>query len=73
MLVLGLQDLLLGLHHGLALFALGAFIGLINDAGSLLLGGADLLLGGLLPTLNAYRDTYRQTDHDTDDRSDDIG
>ena len=73
MLVLGLQDLLLGLHQRLTLLALGALVGLIDDALGLLLGGADLLLGRLLAPLDAQRDTHRHTDHDTNDRCDDIG
>ena len=47
------QDLLLGLHGGLALFALGAFDGLVDDPPCLFFGGADLALGGSLSPLIA--------------------
>ena len=72
-LVAGLQDLLLGLHQRLTLLALGALVGLIDDALGLLLGGANLLLGRLLAPLDAYGNPHRHTDHDTNDRCDDIG
>ena len=72
-LVAGLEDLLLCFHHGLALFALGAFIRLVDDALGLVLCRTDLPLGRFLPLLDANRDPHRQTDHDTDDRSDKIG
>ena len=74
--VAGLQDLLLGLHQRLPLFALRALVGLVDDALGLLLGRADLLLGRLLPPLDSNRDADGQADYHAyhaDDCRDGIG
>ena len=71
MLVLGLQDLLLGLHQRLPLLTLGALDGLVDDALGLLLRTVDLFFRGALADLNADGNAYDECDHGRDHTGDD--
>ena len=68
----GLEDLLLGLHGGLPLLALGGLDGVVDDPAGLLLGGADLPLGGGLAPLVAGHRPDGETEQ-SDGNGDDHG
>ena len=70
-LVAGLQDFLLGLHQCLALLALGAFDGLVDDAFCLFLGAADLLFGNVLPVLVTQDKKYNCRNCEADNADND--
>ena len=67
--VLGLQDLLLGLQQGFPLLALGTLIGIVDDLLRLVFGGVQIFVGLLpLPQNAEHIDQYRP-DNQTDDGS----
>ena len=71
-LVAGLQDLLLGLDHGLPLLVLCALIRLVDDLLGLVSGGVQILLRLLPLPQNAEHVHQHSTHQKADDSSDDI-